>query len=171
MRRTYRRVYTVVVLVNPKPLQLFVHSYLSYVTLLFIIKLFRLDLRNFIQVWSATLIGMEAHRVGIPIQSEQLLGKKHLLLLLHIIMCTQLFSCLLLCCNFFMFFPLARVKCNNVEHTIDSRNYWVDIMNRLVKWMYCTCFTIRLYRGSKPCVHFCKTKYVLRCCFEKKVYT
>ena len=34
---------------------LFVHSYLSYVTSFFIIKLFRLDLRNFIQVWWATL--------------------------------------------------------------------------------------------------------------------
>ena len=34
---------------------LFVHSYLSYVTLFFIFKLFRLDLRNFIQVWWATL--------------------------------------------------------------------------------------------------------------------
>ena len=35
---------------------LFLHSYLSYVTSFFIIKLFRLDLRNFIQVWWATLI-------------------------------------------------------------------------------------------------------------------
>ena len=34
---------------------IFVHSYLSYVTLFFIIKLFRLDWRNFIQVWWATL--------------------------------------------------------------------------------------------------------------------
>ena len=35
---------------------LFVHSYMSYVTLFFILKLFRLYLRNFIQVWWATLI-------------------------------------------------------------------------------------------------------------------
>ena len=34
---------------------LFVHSYLSYDTLFFIIKLVRLDWRNFIQVWWATL--------------------------------------------------------------------------------------------------------------------
>ena len=34
---------------------LFVHLYLSYVTSFFIIKLFRLDLKYFIQVWWATL--------------------------------------------------------------------------------------------------------------------
>ena len=34
---------------------LFVHSYLSFVTSFFNIKLFRLDLRNFIQVWWAPL--------------------------------------------------------------------------------------------------------------------
>ena len=40
-----------------------VHSYLSYVTSFFIIRLFRLDWRNFIQAWWATLICFTANSI------------------------------------------------------------------------------------------------------------
>ena len=49
---------------------LFVHSYLSYVTSFFIIKLFRLDSRNFIQVWWATFNLPNLVEIGPVVMDE-----------------------------------------------------------------------------------------------------